>query len=94
MDGNSPPRKIRVFLKRSKTDQFGAGMATWIGATDDELCLVQAVLNYVRCRGPTSGPFFRFENGTPLTKNRFVERVRNAMTQAGIDTSQYSGHSF
>jgi len=30
----------------------------------------------------------------PLTRQRFVARVREALTLAGIDCSPYSGHSF
>ena len=29
-DAGSPPSKVRVFLKRSKTDQFGWGIAVWL----------------------------------------------------------------
>ena len=94
MDGNSPPRKVRVRLKRSKTDQYGRGVEVWLGATSDELCPVQAIVDYARRRGRDPGPFFRLEDGSPLTKGRFVERVRAAMRRAGIDTSGYSGHSF
>ena len=94
MDGGFPPSKVRVFLKRSKTDQFGRGVAVWIGATGDELCPVRAMLDYVACRGTGPGVFFRFEGGSPLTKNRFVERVRGALVRAGIETTGYSGHSF
>ena len=91
---NSPSRKIRIFLKRSKTDQFGRGAAVWVGESGDNSCPVKAIVDYAKCRGSTPGPFFKLEGGTPLTKNRFVEKVREAMTRAGIDTSRYSGHSF
>ena len=93
-DAGTPPQKVRVFLKRSKTDQFGRGVEVWLGATGDDLCPVAAVLAYVVSRGSTPGPFFRCEDGSPLTKPRFVERVRVAMAAAGIEERGYSGHSF
>ena len=31
---NSPSRKIRIILKRSKTDQFGRGVAVWVGSRE------------------------------------------------------------
>ena len=34
---------LRVFLKRSKTDQYGCGTEVFIGVTCDELCPIQAV---------------------------------------------------
>ena len=66
----------------------------FIGHTEDDLCPVVAVLNYIAQRGDQPGPFFRFSDHTPLTKARFVTKVREALTLAGVDCSGYSGHSF
>ena len=93
-DGGQPPAWVRIFLKRSKTDQFGRGVAVYVGTTGDELCPVTAILDYVTVRGMTPGPFFRFHDGAPLTKARFMTGVRAALAQAGIPCQQYSGHSF
>ena len=92
VDGNVPPSKIRVFLKRSKTDQFGRGVEVFVGATGD--VVLQATVTYSARRGDLPGPFFRTDSGIPLTKARFVDGVRSALTQAGIATQGYSGHSF
>ena len=94
IDSGHPPSKIRVFLKRSKTDQFGRGVAVFLGATGDELCPVAAVVSFAALRGDAAGPFFCFQDGTPLTKSRFVARICEAMAQAGIPTENYSDHSF
>ena len=93
-DAGSPPSKVRVFLKRSKTDQFGRGVAVWLGETGDELSPVAAVTAYVAHRGASLGAFFRFEDGSPLTKQCFVRLIREALVRAGIPTQGYSGHSF
>lgn len=85
---------VRVFLKRSKTDQFGRGTEVFFQATDDELCPVSALGAYVVRRGTAQGPFFCTAAGAALTKARFVEQVRSALTRAGIPLSGYSGHSF
>ena len=45
-------------------------------------------------RGLGTGPFFRFENGKPLTRARLVEKLRDAIQTTGSDCSAYSGHSF
>ena len=87
-------RMLRVFLKRSKTDQYGRGVEVFIGSTGDLLCPVDAVRVYAARRGSGEGAFFRTANGVPLSKPRFVEMVRSALTRAGIPTSGYSGHSF
>ena len=45
-------------------------------------------------RRPSKGPLFLFEDGHPLTRERFVAKVREVLQQIGIDQSKYSGHSF
>jgi len=83
-----------VFLKWLKTNQFGHGVEIFVGATGGELCPVSAILAYARARGVAPGPFFKCENGSPLTKARFVEGVRNALARAGVSSEGYYGHSF
>ena len=85
---------IRFHLKRSKCNQFGNGVDVFIGRTSDDLCLVVAVLNYLAQRGNQTGAFFRFRDGSPLTKARFVLGIRRALTKTGVDCTGYSGHSF
>ena len=68
-DGGQHPNWVRFFLKWFLTDQFGRGIAVYSGSTGDDLCQVTA-LEYVSVRGETQGPFFCFEDGTPLTKDR------------------------
>ena len=87
-------RVLRVLLKRSKTDQFMRGVEVLVGTTGNDLCPVDAVREYVAHRGTTLGPFFRVAEGVPLTKARFMELVRSALTQAGVPVEGYSGHSF
>ena len=94
MDDSTPPTKIRVVLRRSKTDQFGRGVAVWIGETPDEVCPVRAAMDYTARRWTTASPFFHFENGIPLTKSSFVQKVRGIRTRAGVSHAGYSGHSF
>jgi len=39
-------------------------------------------------------PFFMFQDGRFLTRDRFVAQVRRALQTAGVDSSQYAGRSF
>ena len=87
-------RLIRIFLKRSKTDQFGRGTEVFLGATGDELCPVTALRSYVAVRGTSPGAFFCSADGTPLSKARFVEQFRSVLARAGVPLAGYSGHSF
>jgi hypothetical protein len=93
-DDLSSPSMIRIVLKVSKCDQFGKGVEVFVGRSKSDICPVAAILSYMVARGPGPGPFFRFEDGTPLTKPRFVEAARSCLGQVGLDPNSYAGHSF
>ena len=59
---------LRVFLRRSKTDQFMRGIEVFIGSTGDDLCPISATREYVARRGTSPGAFFRSAGGVPLSK--------------------------
>ena len=42
----------------------------------------------------TPGPLFIFADGAPLSCGMLVAALTEALTLAGFDSSQYSGHSF
>ena len=77
-------RILRVYLKASKTDPFRVGVRVYVGRTGNTLCPVTAVLHYMVARGQGSGPFFKFENGTPLMRIKFVDKVKEALSIAGM----------
>ena len=88
------PCIFRVHLKASKTDPFRVGINIYVGRTGNALCPVTAVLRYMVSRGPEAGPLFGFGNGSPLTRAKFVEKVKEALSRAGVECTAYSGHSF
>ena len=94
VDSLTNPQHLQVRLKSSKTDPFRTGVDVFVGRTNSSLCPVAAVLAYLARRGPRPGPLFFFANGKPLTRPRFVTEVKQALAQAGVDSSGYSGHSF
>ena len=94
VDSLDNPQLLKVRVKSSKTDPFRVGIDIYIGRTDCDLCPVAAVLSYMASRGSGPGPLFVFSDGTPLTRTRFVEKVKGALDKAGVDNSCYSGHSF
>ena len=65
-----------------------------LGKTDNDLCPVTALLAYLAIRGSGPGFLFLFSDRRPLTKQRFIQRVRQALSAIGVDSSQYAGHSF
>ncbi len=93
-DSQSHPRLLEVRIKASKTDPFRRGVSIYIGRTDGPLCPVAAILSYLIRRGSMEGPLFLFEDGKYLTRDHFVAAVKDALQQAGLDSSLYAGHSF
>ncbi len=52
-----------------------------------------AVMDYMVKRGPQPGPFFTFESGWYLTRERFVKTMRVTLMVMGVDCSLFVGHS-
>ena len=94
LDHASSPSALRITIKQSKTDPFHRGVDLWVGKTGSDLCPVTAVLDYLKARGSHAGPLFIFADGRPLTRQRFVDNVRSALSAAGVDQSKYCSHSF
>lgn len=94
LDSLANPQKVQIHLKRSKTDQWGHGFQVYLGRTDSHLCPVKALLTYVAARGFKEGPLFINRDGSPFSQQQLITSLRQALTQAGIDCTHYSGHSF
>ena len=95
VDSHSNPTLIRVFIKQSKTDQFGTGAHIFLSRTDTDLCPVAALLAYLAQRPNCGkGPLFIKVDGSPLTKTLLVNMLHKALQHAGIDPTHYKGHSF
>jgi len=56
-----------------------------------DLCQVSAMLAYLLVRGRQDGPLFRFQDGKPLTRPRFVSTMWNVLVTAGIQTAAAMG---
>ena len=89
IDNAEAPSTVKIRIKASKTDQFRKGVDIYLGRTHNPLCLVEALLAYIAKRGKEQGMLFRFEDGQLLTKERFVVRVREALSQAGVNAKLY-----
>ena len=95
LDSTTNPTVVRIHLKKSKCDQFGKGVDVFIGQTHTAWCPVQAMVDYLRRRGPRQGHLFIWSDGTPLSKARFSKCVQGALAAAGIpDYERHMGHSF
>ena len=94
VDDPACPSCMEVWVKVSKTDPFWQGISLFIGRVASDLCTVSAMLAYLVVRGNQTGPLFKFGDGKPLTRQRFVMAVKETLDAAGMEAGQYSGHSF
>jgi len=91
VDNAESPKVISLNIKHSKTDQGAAGVRLILGKTDDDLCPVSALMEYLSRRGDSPGALFQWDNRVSLSKTKFVEAVRQALTAAGLPAKDYSG---
>ena len=92
--GSSDQGVIRLQIKASKTDQGRVGTTIVLASTGKDICPVLALLDYLGSRGSTPGPLFAHPDLQPLRRHTFVEKVQQALTAAGVEGSQFNGHSF
>ena len=94
IDSPTNPTIMQVRIKSSKTDPFRKGVDIYLGRTHNSLCPITAMMAYLSVRGDTAGPLFHFKDGKPLTRDRFVNKLRDTLRNIGICQGSYSGHSF
>ena len=94
VDSHDQPTVVSVLLRRSKTDPFGQGVTIHLGRTGLPICPVVALLAYLALRGQRPGPLFLFRDGSPLSRQRLIHRVKQVLQSHGIDTTAFTGHSF
>jgi site-specific recombinase XerD len=91
---------LLVNLRRSKTDQEGAGR--WVAVAYGEhqaTCAVRALQGWLAAGGITSGPVFRpvtRHGAAParrLTSQSVALIVKRAARSVGLDPDQFAGHS-
>ena len=91
---------LKITVKRSKTDQFGEGFIKAIPYFVNELyCPVITLKRWLNVSKIKKGPIFRrFTKGSNLSNNRLTDQtvallIKEYLKLAGIESSNYSGHS-
>lgn len=91
---------LRVVIRRSKTDQEGAGIIKGIPVgRHPETCPVRALNAWLVAAGITSGAVFRKVNrhgrlgAMRLTAQSVAIVVKRVATAVGLDPDRFSGHS-
>ena len=94
------PEGLKIMIKRSKTDQFGEGMMKGLPYfANKEYCPVYNLKKWLELSKIKTGPIFRrFIKGSTITNDRLTDQtvvllIKNYLNLAGIENSNYSGHS-
>ena len=91
---------VKITIRKSKTDQFGEGYVKALPYFDNSLyCPVKILTRWLNLSKITKGAIFRrFTKGSKLTDSRLTDQtvallIKEYLNKAGIDSSNYSGHS-
>ena len=94
------PEGLKIMIRRSKTDQFGEGMIKGLPYFDSEkYCPVKNLKKWLELANIKNGPIFRrFSKGSSITNHRLTDQtvvliIKKYLNIAGIDNSNFSGHS-
>lgn len=91
----SSPKYMLVRLKVSKTDPFRQGQTIVIGKTNSPLCPISAMVAYLNSRPSSfdSRPLFIYVSGAFLTREKLTRETRLLISNGGLDSSEFAGHS-
>ena len=91
---------LKINIKRSKTDQFGAGSTKGLPYFENsQYCPVVSIQKWIEISKINSGALFRrFTKGSNLSEKRLTDQtvallIKEYLDLAGIDSTNYSGHS-
>lgn len=91
---------LKVFIKKSKTDQYGEGMTKGLPCfTEEKYCPVNNLKKWLQISKIKSGPIFRrFLKGSNLTGKRLTDQsvvllIKKYLRLAGIENKNFAGHS-
>ncbi len=91
---------IKFLLRRSKTDQHGAGREIGVPVgRQSATCPVLAIRAWIHAAGISEGPLFRSFSRWGTIRNRRLSAfgisliIKRRTASLGLDSRQYSGHS-
>ena len=94
------PEGVKISIKKSKTDQFGEGMTKGLPYfNNEEYCPVTNLKKWLELSNIKSGAIFRrFIKGSILKNDRLTDQsvvliIKDYLNLAGIENTNYSGHS-
>jgi site-specific recombinase XerD len=91
---------LKITVKRSKTDQYGEGLIKGLPYFENKMyCPVTTLKKWLNVSKIKDGALFRrFAKGSKLTKSRLTDQtvaliIKEYLNLAGINSTNYSGHS-
>jgi len=82
------PEGVKIFVKRSKTDQSGEGMTKGIPYfANPKYCPVVSLKNWIEKLMTKSGKIFN------MSDKNVALTIKKYTALAGLDSNKYSGHS-
>jgi site-specific recombinase XerD len=85
---------LRIAIRQSKTDQFGAGHEIGVARSEGPTCPVTAWEDYLEGDvGLESGPAFVSRTGRRLSNKDVGRILTRRLKRAGVDSAGYSAHS-
>ena len=99
------PEGVKIILRKSKTDQLGYGMTKGLPYFSNQIyCPVLHLKKWLKVSNIKSGSVFRkFNKGYSLSDKRLSDKrlsdqtvallIKKYLTLAGIENTNYSGHS-
>ena len=80
---------MEIFLRRSKTDQFGQGVKVSIACIGGRLCPVKTMSTFLRFRGVDRDPLYKFSSGSYLRREDLCRIFRTHISPS-IDLNTHS----
>ncbi|XP_066462916.1 uncharacterized protein [Eleutherodactylus coqui] len=84
---------IKICIRKSKTDIYGAGEWLRIRALGTEWCPVKLVRD-VMARHSGGGPLLVHATGFPVTRYQFTAIMRSCLKNLGLAPNDFGSHSF
>ena len=80
---------VKFHLRKSKCDQFSTGADVLVGHSGCQHCPVAAILAYIKARSDHPGAFYVDNSRAPITKSKFIAKVRDVLRSAGFPEEQF-----
>lgn len=85
---------VKIFIKKSKTDQAGLGAWIQLNSFNSPICPVKVTASYLALRPVCLGNFFIHQDLSPLTKFQFNFILQSSLSFLHLDHLKFSSHSF